>query len=145
VARPEHLRRHVLADLFLDTFPYNAHTTASDALRCGLPLLTRAGRSFASRVSASLLQTLGLESLITHTPEAYAAMALAWARDSAMRCRVQKTLNHSLAHSPLFHAEGLRPSLEAAYAHMVQQQRQGLAPRAFDVTIGPQGAYCEVL
>lgn len=145
VARPEHLRRHVLADLFLDTFPYNAHTTASDALRCGLPLLTRAGRSFASRVSASLLQTLGLESLITHTPEAYAATALAWACDATLRCRVQKTLAHGLAHSQLFHAEGLRPSLEAAYAHMVRHQRQGLAPRAFDVTIGSQGAYCEVL
>jgi protein O-GlcNAc transferase len=71
IALADHLARHRLADLFLDTFPYCAHTTASDALWAGLPLLTRVGRSFASRVAASLLTALGLADLVTQTAAEY--------------------------------------------------------------------------
>jgi predicted O-linked N-acetylglucosamine transferase (SPINDLY family) len=72
----EHLARHRLADLFIDTWPYNAHTTASDALWAGLPLVTRSGKSFASRVAASLLKAVGLEELITDSDDAYEALAI---------------------------------------------------------------------
>ena len=76
---PEHLARHRAADLFIDTLPYNAHTTASDALWAGLPVLTRIGESFAGRVAASLLNAVGLPELITATQEQYEAMAVALA------------------------------------------------------------------
>ena len=79
----EHLARHRLADLFLDTWPYNAHTTASDALWAGLPVLTRTGQSFASRVAASLLTALGLPGLITGSSEDYETLAIALANDPA--------------------------------------------------------------
>jgi predicted O-linked N-acetylglucosamine transferase (SPINDLY family) len=72
----DHLARHRLADLFLDTLPYNAHTTASDALWAGLPVLTPIGNSFAGRVAASLLNGMGLPELITRSPEEYAAVAI---------------------------------------------------------------------
>ena len=73
---PDHLARHRLADLFLDTLPYNAHTTASDALWAGLPVLTCLGETFAGRVAASLLNAIGLPELITTTSEAYEQMAI---------------------------------------------------------------------
>src|SRR5204862_4440769 len=76
-----HLARHALADLFLDTLPYNAHATAADALWAGLPVLTQLGEVFAGRVGASLLTAAGLPELITRTPEEYEATALALARD----------------------------------------------------------------
>src|SRR5262249_42315050 len=77
----EHLARHRLADLFLDTLPYNAHTTASDAVWAGLPVLTCPGTSFASRVATSLLCTIGLPDLVMETAAAYEAKALELARD----------------------------------------------------------------
>ena len=70
---PDHLARHRLADLFLDTLPYNGHTTTSDALWVGLPVLTHIGETFAGRVAASLLNAIGLPKLITSTPQAYEA------------------------------------------------------------------------
>ena len=76
-----HLARHQLADLFLDTLPYNAHTTASDALWAGLPLVTCIGKVFPSRVAASLLKAIGLPELVTATPQAYEALALELARN----------------------------------------------------------------
>ena len=86
---PEHLARHRLADLFLDTLPYNAHTTASDALWAGLPVLTRLGDTFAGRVAASLLGAAGLPELITSTPEAYEELALRLARERRHAGRLQ--------------------------------------------------------
>ncbi len=78
---PEHLARHRAADLFLDTFPVNAHTTASDALWAGCPVLTMAGETFVSRVAGSLLRTIGLSELVTGSLEDYQATALRLARD----------------------------------------------------------------
>jgi protein O-GlcNAc transferase len=89
----DHLARHRLADLFLDTFPYNAHTTASDALWVGCPVLTLAGKTFPSRVAGSLLRTLGLEELITRTLVEYQNLALWLARDVDLL----KTLREKLA------------------------------------------------
>src|SRR6202043_4116500 len=77
----DHLARHRLADLFLDTLPCNAHTTASDALWTGLPVLTCLGETFADRVAASLLKAIGLDALITRTLAEYEALALRLARD----------------------------------------------------------------
>ena len=84
VALDEHLARHRLADLFLDTLPYNAHTTASDALWAGLPVLTCRGTTFAGRVAASLLRAIGLPELITESLPAYEALALQLASDPAL-------------------------------------------------------------
>ena len=88
VAPAEHLARHRLADLFLDTLPYNAHTTASDALWAGLPVLTCAGHTFAGRVAGSLLRAVGLPELVTHSLHDYETLALKLARapGAARRC-----------------------------------------------------------
>ena len=80
---PEHLARHRLADLFLDTFPVNAHTTASDALWVGCPVLTLSGETFISRVAGSLLRALGLPELITTSLADYQALALRLAKEAA--------------------------------------------------------------
>ena len=86
----EHLARIQFADLFLDTFPYTAHTTCSDALRVGTPILTRIGGTFPSRVAASLLKTSGLEELITHTEEEYIKKAIFIARDAEYFRKIKK-------------------------------------------------------
>ena len=88
----DHLARHRLADLFLDTLPYNAHTTASDALWAGLPVLTCLGTTFAGRVAASLLQAIGLPELITHSLDEYEALALQLARDETRLFELKRKL-----------------------------------------------------
>ena len=88
----DHLARHRLADLFLDTLPYNAHTTASDALWTGLPVVTCQGNAFAGRVAASLLKAVGLPELVTHNLADYEALALRLASDAAMLQRIRETL-----------------------------------------------------
>jgi len=127
----DHLARQRLADLFLDTFPYNAHATASDALWAGLPLVTRAGASCASRVAGSLLCALGLPELVTATPEAYEALALALAREPARLAGVRAALARNRLAAPLFDGERFRRNLEAAYAEMWRIREAGEAPRAF--------------
>ena len=79
----EHLARHKAADLFIDTFPYNAHTTCSDSLRVGLPVLTLQGETFASRVSSSLLNAVGLKELITYSSKEYEDLAVEFATDAS--------------------------------------------------------------
>ncbi len=98
----DHLQRLTLADLFLDTWPYNAHTTASDALFVGLPVLTRMGRTFAGRVAGSLLTTLGVPELITHTPEAYLCEAVRLGTDKQARLTVRAKVEAQRMASPLF-------------------------------------------
>ena len=98
----EHLARHRLADLFLDTMPYNAHTTASDALWAGLPVLTLAGDTFASRVAASLLNTVGLSELITHSLDEYETAAAALATDRARLAAIKEKLDRNRTSTPLF-------------------------------------------
>jgi predicted O-linked N-acetylglucosamine transferase (SPINDLY family) len=102
VSLPEHLARHVHADLFLDTTPYNAGTTANDALFMGMPVLTCAGETMASRVAGSQLRAIGLPELITTNLADYEALALTLARDSALLARYRARLAANRATHPLF-------------------------------------------
>src|SRR5215831_2377631 len=99
---PEHLARHRVADLFLDTLPYNAHTTASDALWAGLPILTQIGNTFAGRVAASLLNAMGLPELITHSRERYEELAIELALNSEKLKAIKKKLSRNRLTKPLF-------------------------------------------
>ena len=123
---PEHLARHRLADLALDTLPYNAHTTASDALWAGLPVLTRIGGTFAGRVAASLLHTVGLPDLITTTPEGYEARAIELATSPDQMHAIRTRLQASRLTTPLFDTERFTRTLEAAYQAMDSRIQAGL-------------------
>jgi protein O-GlcNAc transferase len=114
-----HLARHRLADLFLDTLPYNAHTTASDALWTGLPLVTILGKQFDGRVAASLLTAIGLPELVTPSAGAYEALALALARDPARLADIKAQVAQNRLSSPLFDTDGFRKAIEAAYQGML--------------------------
>ena len=130
---PEHLARHRVADLFLDTLRYNAHTTASDALWAGLPVLTCAGNTFAARVAASLLHAAGLPELVTHSPAAYEALALQLAREPAQLAALRARLAQQRDTCALFDTARFTRHMESAYTTMVQRQRAGLPPASFDV------------
>jgi protein O-GlcNAc transferase len=128
-----HLARHRLADLFLDTLPYNAHTTASDALWAGLPVLTQAGNQFDGRVAASLLHAAGLAELVTHSIADYEALALALARDPGRLATMRSRLAANRGQSPLFDAARYCRHIEAAYVRMVEISRAGGTPENFAV------------
>jgi protein O-GlcNAc transferase len=123
----DHLARHHLADLFLDTLPYNAHTTASDALWAGLPVLTCAGETFAGRVSASLLNAIGLPELIT-TKETYEQMALDLAGHPDKLNEVKQRLTENRLAMPLFDTKLFTKHIEAAYSAMYERHQVGLTP-----------------
>jgi protein O-GlcNAc transferase len=125
---PEHLARHRAADLFLDTLPCNAHTTASDALWAGLPLLTRLGESFAARVAGTLLNAIGLPELITRTDAEYEAKALELARHPQRLGELRQKLLANRLTTPLFDTELFARHLEDAYRAMVERWQTGLAP-----------------
>jgi protein O-GlcNAc transferase len=127
-----HMARHRLADLFLDTLPCNAHTTASDALWCGLPVLTCTGKSFAGRVAASLLCAAGLPELVTGDLESYAALALKLALEPERLEALRKKLEGARA-SPLFDTERYRRNIETAYARMWRMAENGAPPCGFAV------------
>jgi protein O-GlcNAc transferase len=129
----EHLARHRLADLFLDTLPYNAHTTASDALWTGLPLLTCRGTSFAGRVAASLLHAAGLPELVTNDFGEYEDLALRLAADASLLLRLRNRLERNRATCPLFDADRFRRHIERAYVTMWEIQRRGDNPGSFSV------------
>jgi protein O-GlcNAc transferase len=129
----DHLARHRLADLFLDTLPYNAHTTASDALAAGLPLLTCAGSAYAGRVAGSLLRAIGLPELITTSLQDYEALALKLAGDRRLLADLRSRLERNLSTSPLFDTDRFRRHLEAAYTAMWERQQRGEPPRSFAV------------
>ena len=112
-----HLARHALADLVLDTSPYGAHTTASDALRMGVPVLTLPGESFASRVGASLLTAIDMADLIATSKADYVARALVLAADQTLKVRVAEAVRRSTLFDPIAFAQ----SLEAAYAALVRR------------------------
>ncbi len=133
MASPEHLARQRLADLFLDTFHYNAHTTASDALWAGLPVLTKIGNTFASRVAASLLRAANLPELITDTTERYAALALALAQDPARLQALRHKLVSQRDTCTLFDTPRFARAIEAAYDAMWDRHRRGLPPAAISV------------
>jgi len=133
-----HLARHALADLFLDTLPYNAHTTTSDALWAGLPVLTCTGQAFASRVAASLLTAMGLPQLITNNMADYEALALKLATSPDLLAAIRNQLAQQRLKAPLFDTDRFRRHIEAAYVTMWERSQQGLPPVAFDVA--PQDA-----
>jgi protein O-GlcNAc transferase len=124
----DHLARHRLADLFLDTLPYNAHTTASDALWAGLPVLTQIGETFAGRVAASLLNALGLTELITHSWDEYETTAIKLAADTAKLASIKDMLERNRLSSPLFNTRAFTHDIEAIYAAMHARFRAGLPP-----------------
>ena len=111
----EHLARHRLADLFLDTFPYGAHTTASDSLWSGLPLITKIGNTFASRVAASLLKAIELEELITTNDEQYIKLAIELANNPNKLIKIKNKLNKNIQTKPLFDTKKYTKHLEMAY------------------------------
>jgi predicted O-linked N-acetylglucosamine transferase (SPINDLY family) len=123
-----HLARHQLADLFLDTTPYNAHTTASDALWAGLPVLTEIGETFAARVGASLLTDVGLTELIARSRAEYEKLAIELANDPARLAKIKDKLRAGRVTSPLFNTRLFTRHLEGAYEAMYRRYQAGLAP-----------------
>lgn len=134
VASALHLARHRHADLFLDTLPVNAHTTASDALWAGLPVLTCMGQTFASRVAGSLLVAVGLPELITHNLADYEAMALQLANSPELLAGLKQKLNLQRDSCPLFDIDHHRQAFESAYITMWQRYQEGLPPEGFSVS-----------
>ena len=129
----DHLARHRLAELFLDTFPVNAHTTASDALWAGCPLVTLSGETFVSRVAGSLLRTIGLPELIARSPEEYEATALRLATDPARLAKVRARLAANRATCGLFDGRQFARKLEKAFETMWEIHVSEQRPRAFVV------------
>jgi predicted O-linked N-acetylglucosamine transferase (SPINDLY family) len=124
----EHLARHQLADLFIDAFPCNAHTTASDALWAGLPVLTLMGNAFASRVAASLLNAIELPELITSTPQAYEALAIEIAKNPEKLAALKQKLASNRLTTPLFDTPQFTKDLERAYVQIYERYQADLSP-----------------
>jgi predicted O-linked N-acetylglucosamine transferase (SPINDLY family) len=130
---PQHLARQRHADLFLDTLPYNAHTTATEALMAGVPLVTRRGKTFAGRVAASILANAGLSDLVAETWESYANIALQLSGDAERHKRLKADLAAKLPNAPLFDNARYTSALENAYRIMHNRAVEGLPPQSFDV------------
>jgi protein O-GlcNAc transferase len=136
----EHLGRHRIADLFLDTLPYNAHTTASDALWTGLPLVTCRGETFAGRVAASLLKAIGLPELVTDSLEDYEGLAFRLASDPCALAGFRERVKQNRNVYPLFDTDRYRRHIESAYTKMWGLWQQGERPRSFAVEAHPRAA-----
>ena len=121
----DHLARYRQADLFLDTHPYNAHTTAADALMAGLPVVTYMGNSFPSRVAGSLLHAMGMPELITHSLGEYEALALKLARETSLLAGYKAKIIANKTTHPLFDTKGFCFNLEAAYISMWRARQLG--------------------
>jgi protein O-GlcNAc transferase len=124
----EHLGRHRSADLFLDTLPFNAHTTADDALWAGLPVLTQAGEALPGRVGASLLRAIGLPEMIAGTEEEYERIAIELASDPAKLEAIRAKLTRNRLTTPLFSTALFTRHMEGAYLAIYRRWREGLAP-----------------
>jgi predicted O-linked N-acetylglucosamine transferase (SPINDLY family) len=133
----DHLARLKLANLFLDTLPYNAHTTASDALKMGVPVLTTPGSTFAGRVAASLLHAAGLAELIAPSLNEYEALALKLAREPEALDLLKSKLERSRETSPLFDRVRYTHHLEDAFAAMHERFRQGAVPAPIVIEKSP--------
>jgi predicted O-linked N-acetylglucosamine transferase (SPINDLY family) len=129
----DHLARHRVADLFLDTLPYNAHTTASDALWVGLPVLTLLGESFAGRVAASLLRAEGIPELIAADPQSYEQLAIELAGNPEKLAAVRQKLAGNRLTTPLFDTELYARHLDAAYIAMFERYKAGAAPEHIEL------------
>jgi predicted O-linked N-acetylglucosamine transferase (SPINDLY family) len=133
VSPDQHLARQPLADLVLDTSPYNGHMTTSDALWAGVPLVTLAGKSFAGRVAASQLAAIGMDELVTSSLTAYEALALKLALDPALREAAREKLAKNRNRMPLFDVPRLVQNVEGAFAIMLEIHDKSEAPRGFRV------------
>jgi predicted O-linked N-acetylglucosamine transferase (SPINDLY family) len=134
VPQSYHLARHCLADLFLDTFKCNAHTTASDALWAGLPLITKMGKGFPSRVAGSLLNAIGLPELITQTVEEYEKLALDLANDSNHINLIKEKIIKNRLIKPLFDTELFTIHLESGYQQVYRNYLNGKSPETIYIT-----------
>lgn len=130
----DHLARYCLADLFLDTHPYNAHTTALDSLKADIPILTLMGQSFASRVAASLLNTIGLPELITKTQEEYDALAIELANHPQKLAAIKQKLSRNRLTTPLFDTLLFTKNIEMAYANIYDRYQADLQPDHISIT-----------
>jgi protein O-GlcNAc transferase len=130
---PQHLERMTLADLFLDSLPVNAHTTASDALWAGVPLLTCVGKAFVGRVAGSILTSIGLPDLITYSLEEYEAKALQLARNPAELKALRERLVQARQSAPLFDISRYTRDMESAYQAMFDRLQAGLPPETISV------------
>jgi protein O-GlcNAc transferase len=129
----DYLARLTLADLFLDTHSYNAHATACDTLWAGVPVLTCAGETFASRVAGSLLNAVGLSELITHSAEEYEVLARRLAREPDLLAAIKQKLAQNRISSALFDTDRFTRNIEAAFATMWERHQRGEAPQGFAV------------
>ena len=125
---PEHQARLRLADLFLDTLPYNAGATASDALWAGLLVLTRIGDTLAGRMAASLLNAIGMAELVTTTPQEYETVAVRLATHPNQLAKIKRKLADNRLTTPLFDTKLYTKHIEAAYAAIYERHQAGLAP-----------------
>jgi predicted O-linked N-acetylglucosamine transferase (SPINDLY family) len=130
----EHLGRLKLADLFLDTFNFNAHTTASDALWAGLPIVTKMGNGFAARVAGSLLTSLGLPELTTTSEQAYEKLILDLATNPNKLKKIKNKLINNRKSAPLFDTEKYTQQLEEVYTMAYQRYADGLPPIGFKIS-----------
>lgn len=135
----DHLSRLRFADLFIDTFPCNAHTTASDALWCGVPVLTCQGRSFASRVGSSLNASLGMDWFTTSTAELFKEKAVLCAADAQFLANQKLRLSENRTKADLFNPEVATRMLTVAFDHMTKLSRSGKQPEAFDLDLLASG------
>lgn len=133
VSPAAHLARHCLADLSLDTLPYNAHTTACDSLWTGVPLVTQLGEAFPGRVAASILHAVGLSELVTGSGTDFEALAIALAHDPARLAALKEKLAANRMTQPLFDTDRFRRHIEAAYVTMQERHLRGEAPAGFAV------------
>jgi predicted O-linked N-acetylglucosamine transferase (SPINDLY family) len=137
VPYPQHLARLGAADLFLDTLPFNAGATASDALWAGLPVLTCTGDALAARMAGSLLHAIGLPDLVTETLAEYEALALRLATEPALLAGLRARLLQQRHTAPLFNTDRFRRHFEAALDTMWQRHQRGEAPAGFSVPALP--------
>ena len=126
--RPDYLARYRTADLFLDTHPYNAGTTASDALKMGLPMITYLGNSYQARMGASIVKALNLPELITNSLEEYEALAIELATNPEKMQAIKDKLASNLTTAPLYNTKLFVKNLESAYTTMYERHHEGLEP-----------------
>jgi predicted O-linked N-acetylglucosamine transferase (SPINDLY family) len=127
--REEYLAQFRVVDLFLDTLPYNAATTSSDALRMGLPVLTCMGESFASRIAASVISSVNVPELITTSEEEYESLAIEMANNPEKYKQIKDKLLHNLPTAPLYNTELFTKNIETAYKAMYKRSQEGLKPK----------------
>ena len=128
LARPEYMARYRVADLFLDTHPYNAGTTASDALKMGVPMITYLGNSYQARMGASIVNALNLPELITSTSEEYESLAIELATNPDKLKAIKDKLANNLTTAPLYDTKLFTKNLESAFTTMYERHHKGLEP-----------------